>query len=60
MVPVGGALLVATDTGARNLRMATITLSESHEGYSAAIRGPEGKMAKQHMRTVLTRLLKQL
>jgi ParB family transcriptional regulator, chromosome partitioning protein len=38
----------------------TVTLTESHEGYIATIRGPVGKMAKRHMRTVLNRLIKQL
>jgi ParB family transcriptional regulator, chromosome partitioning protein len=37
-----------------------LTLTESHEGYTATIRGPAGKLAKRHMRTVLNRLLKQL
>jgi ParB family transcriptional regulator, chromosome partitioning protein len=38
----------------------TLTFTEFHEGYTATIRGPEGKMAKRHMRTVLNRLIKQL
>lgn len=36
------------------------TFSETHEGCTATVRGPEGKHTKRHMRTALKRLLKQL
>lgn len=36
------------------------TFSESYEGCTAIVRGPEGKNTRRHMRIALKRLLKQL
>lgn len=35
------------------------TFSETYEGCTATVRGPEGKHTRRHMRTALKRLLKQ-
>ena len=36
------------------------TFSETHEGCTATVRGPEGKETRRHMRTAVKRLLKSL
>ena len=36
------------------------TFTETYEGCTATVRGPEGKDARRYMRTALKRLLKQL
>ena len=36
------------------------SFSETYEGCTATVRGPEGKNTKRHMRTALKRLIKQL
>lgn len=36
------------------------TFTETYEGCTASVRGPEGKNTRRHMRTALKRLLKQL
>ena len=55
----------STPAGKRNSTNAIaapnmVLISETHEGYTATVRGPEGKSAREHMRNALTRLLKKL
>lgn len=38
----------------------TFTFSETYEGCTATVRGPEGTSTRRHMRTALKRLLKQI